>query len=599
MPFAIGETVGPYNLVAQLGQGGMATVYKAYHVALDRFVAIKVLHYAFMDDSNFLARFQREARVVAKLEHPNIVPVYDFSEFEGRPYLVMKFIEGETLKDRLEKGKLSAPEILSVVDSVGAALAYAHKQNVLHRDIKPSNVLLGQDGQIYLADFGLARLVETGESSLTADRMVGTPQYISPEQALSKPDLDARSDIYSFGVMVYEMTVGKVPFNAESPFSIIHDQIYTPLPMPRQANPEISVPLEQVLLKACSKTPEDRYKDVSTFVQSFRAALEIDSASLPPSGANSTTMVIDEALLIGAPTAADSVPGFQQSAVITAGAENPGEAASKPARKKVKTGWLILGIAGSLIILFLCLAVGWQVLKAGAAAKATRQAATQAALQAASTVTAVPVLLVTPPAVAQLSTPDQSALQMALNNAVTSWSKGNMPDSDKQLDAALALSGGDTKTLMADIRYLDNQQAWLSAAILVGKASQPGQISLANITPDQIDKIHEVFYNAARDPLSGDLFKQTGTHPLMVVARIRYQLYYGDSAQAQIQLNKLLSMPLQLKRFPEARLLQVEGSIQNKALQQASDEVISLLADNTIPVWVNQEAQTLKNHLNP
>ena len=592
MPFDVGETVGPYNLVAQLGQGGMATVYKAYHPALDRFVAIKVLHYAFMDDSNFLARFQREARVVARLEHPNIVPVYDFSEFEGRPYLVMKFIEGETLKDRLEKGRLTSTEILRVVDAVGAALSYAHHQNILHRDIKPSNVLLGQDGQIYLADFGLARLVQTGESSLTADRMVGTPQYISPEQALSKPDLDARSDIYSFGVMVYELTVGNVPFNAESPFSIIHDQIYTPLPMPRKANPEISEPLEQVLLKALSKSPDDRFNDVGSFVQAFHNALQMGSANQPPSVASAATMAVDTATLAGAPPpAADPIPGSQQPATMVTGVESPGEAVAKPTKKKIKTGWLILGIAGCLILLFLCLLVGRQIVRNAAAVKATGQVG--------STGTVAPELLTTAPGSAQLSTTDQAALQIALEKAVTSWSDGNIQDSGKQLDAVLALSGGNTKTLMADIRYLGNQQAWLPAAILIGKASQPGQISLTNITPDQIEKIHEVFYNAAKDPLSGDLFKQTGGHPLMVVARIRYEFYYGDPAQAQTQLDRLLSMPLQLLRFPEARLLQAEMSIQNKNLPQANDQLNALLADSTIPVWVNQEAQILKNQLNP
>ena len=599
MPFAVGETVGPYTLVAQLGQGGMATVYQAYHPALDRYVAIKVLHYAFMDDPNFLARFQREARVVAKLEHPNIVPVYDFSEFEGRPYLVMKFIEGETLKDRLEKGPLSSPEILRVVDSVGAALAYAHRQNILHRDIKPSNVLLGQDGQIYLADFGLARLVETGESSLTPDRIVGTPQYISPEQALSKPNLDARSDIYSFGVMLYELTVGKVPFNAESPFSIIHDHIYTPLPMPRQANPQLSKPLEQVLLKALAKNPDDRYPDVGSLVKAFHTALQMDSANPPPVGANINTLAVDGAMVTAA---ANSFPDDRPSSAIVARSESPAETpveasaetTAKQARKKVKTIWLILGIGGSLILLALCLVVGAQVLKNGAAAKATRQAATQEVLQAAGAATAAPAT-----AAVQLGTPSPGALQMALNNAVASWSKGNLQDADKQLDAVLAFSGADVKILMADIRYLGGQQAWLPAALLIGKASQPGQISLANITPDQIDKIHEVFYNAAKDPLSGQLFKQAGGHPLMVVAKMRYQLYYGDPAQAQNQLNKLLTMPLQLKRFPEARLLQVEESIQNKTMQQANDQLRALLADSTIPVWVNQEALTLKTQLKP
>jgi serine/threonine protein kinase len=598
MPFDVGESVGPYNLVARLGQGGMATVYKAYHPALDRDVAIKVLHFAFMDDKNFLARFQREARVVARLEHPNIVPVYDFSEYEGRPYLVMKFIEGETLKDRLEKGRLPSSEILRVVDSVGSALAYAHRQNILHRDIKPSNVLLGRDGQIYLADFGLARLVLTGESSLTADRMVGTPQYISPEQALSKPDLDARSDIYSFGIMVYEMVVGKVPFTAESPFSVIHDQIFTALPMPRQGNPEISEPLEQVLLKALSKNPDDRFNDVGSFVQAFRAALQMDSASLPQPSANIGTLVVDGAVLSEESTAAQ-FPGAQQPGDVLAGVNRPSKPFDASRKKKLKTGWLILGIAGSLILLLLCLVVGARILRNGAAAKATGQAGTQAALLASSTGTAVPAILMTPSTAAPLSTPDSSALQIALKNSVTSWSNGNMQDSDKQLDAVLVLSGGDTKTLMAEIRYLGSQQAWLPAAILIGKASQPGQISLAYVSPDQIDKIHEVFYNAARDPLSGGIFKQASIHPLMVVAKMRYQLYYGDPALAQTQLDKLLAMPLQLKRFPEARLLQVEMSIQSKDLQQAKNQENTLLADNTIPVWVNQEAQTLKKQLNP
>ena len=187
MPFAAGETVGQYRIIEQLGQGGMATVFKAYHPLLDRFVAIKALHPAFREDPNFLARFQREARVVAKLDHPNIVPIYDFAESEGRPYLVMKFIEGETLKARLENGPLPNNEILSIVEAVGAALSYAHQQGVLHRDIKPSNVLLATDGQIYLADFGLARIAQAGESTLSSDMMLGTPQYISPEQALASP----------------------------------------------------------------------------------------------------------------------------------------------------------------------------------------------------------------------------------------------------------------------------------------------------------------------------------------------------------------------------------------------------------------------------
>ncbi|MCK5318433.1 MAG: serine/threonine protein kinase, partial [Anaerolineales bacterium] len=137
MSFAIGENVGPYRIIEQLGQGGMATVFKAYHAALDRYVAIKVLHPAFKEEPNFLSRFQREARVVARLEHPNIVPIYDYAEHKGQPYLVMKFIEGQTLKARMNEKPLSKEEAVEIVDAVGGALAYAHKEGVLHRDVKP------------------------------------------------------------------------------------------------------------------------------------------------------------------------------------------------------------------------------------------------------------------------------------------------------------------------------------------------------------------------------------------------------------------------------------------------------------------------------
>ncbi len=272
MPFAVGVNVGPYRIIEQLGQGGMATVFKAYHASLDRYVAIKALHPAFNQDVTFEARFQREARVVAKLEHPHIVPVYDYAEYEKRPYLVMKFIEGDTLKARLDQGPLSSEEISKIVDAVGSALSYAHRQGVLHRDIKPSNVLVAKDGQMYLADFGLARIAQSGESTLSTDMIMGTPQYISPEQAMGKKDLDERTDLYSFAVMLYEMVVGRVPFNADTPFSVIHDHIYSPLPLPHTVNPSVPESVERVLLKSLAKEREDRYENVSQMVTAFKAA---------------------------------------------------------------------------------------------------------------------------------------------------------------------------------------------------------------------------------------------------------------------------------------------------------------------------------------
>ena len=273
MTIQIGENVGQYRVTAQLGQGGMATVYKAYHPSLDRYVAIKVLHPAFKEDTTFIARFQREALVLAKLEHANIVPIYDYAQHEGQPYLVMKFIEGETLKARLAQGPLKVGEALKVVDAVGSALAYAHKQGILHRDIKPSNVIIAADDQYYLSDFGLARIAQAGESTLSQDTMLGTPNYISPEQATGVRDLDARTDIYSFGVVLYEITVGRVPYSADTPFSVIHDHIYTPLPMPRALNPNVPEAVERVLLKSLAKDRADRYEDATALVTAFHQAV--------------------------------------------------------------------------------------------------------------------------------------------------------------------------------------------------------------------------------------------------------------------------------------------------------------------------------------
>ncbi len=269
MPFQQGENVGPYRIIEQLGQGGMATVFKAYHPNLDRYVAIKVLHPAFKLDPQFLERFQREARVVAKLDHPNIVPVFDYADHNGQSYLVMKFIEGETLKAVIDRQWPSKEQILGIVGSVGKALTYAHSKGVLHRDVKPSNILLAESGNVYLADFGLARMAEAGESTLSSDQLLGTPHYISPEQARGEKDLDAGTDIYSFGIVLYQLAVGRVPYSSDTPFSIIHDHIYTPLPLPRSINEKIPEDLERVLLKALAKDRKDRYASVQDLVGAF------------------------------------------------------------------------------------------------------------------------------------------------------------------------------------------------------------------------------------------------------------------------------------------------------------------------------------------
>ncbi|RMG89053.1 MAG: serine/threonine protein kinase [Chloroflexi bacterium] len=274
MAWQAGENVGPYRIIGQLGQGGMATVYKAYHPQLDRYVAIKVMHEAFQEDDAFIARFEREAKIVARLEHPHIVPVYGYDRYEGQPYLVMKYIEGKTLKHFLKNGPLPLEEILRIMTAVADALNYAHKQGVLHRDIKPSNIMIADDGTPYLTDFGLARIAQAGESTLSQDMLLGTPHYISPEQARGEQNLDGRTDIYSFGIVLYELVVGRVPFSADTPYAIIHDHIYTPLPLPTRVNPNIPEAVETVLLKALAKSPKDRFESANALMQAFKKAVE-------------------------------------------------------------------------------------------------------------------------------------------------------------------------------------------------------------------------------------------------------------------------------------------------------------------------------------
>ncbi len=278
MPFAPGEYVGPYKIIERLGHGGMATVWKGYHPPLDRYVAIKVLHPAFVDDTAFLERFHKEAKIVARLVHPHIAAVYDFSEEDGMPYLVMRYVEGETLKTVLRRAPLPLGRILEVLRPAGEALAYAHGQGVLHRDIKPSNIMETPEGEIFLTDFGLARMMEDVDAAFSRDMMVGTPQYISPEQARGE-ELDRGTDIYSLGVVLFEMLTGRVPFEGDTAQAIIRDQILSPPPRPSQFAPTIPEAVERVVLKALAKERGDRYRSVEEMMAALESAAS--EAALP------------------------------------------------------------------------------------------------------------------------------------------------------------------------------------------------------------------------------------------------------------------------------------------------------------------------------
>ncbi len=363
MSFSIGADIGAYTITDELGKGGMATVYKARHNKLERDVAIKVMHPTYSGEETFIRRFEREARVVARLEHPHIVPVYDYAVHEGHPYLVMRYIKGETLKDRLNEGNLSTREILRLTDAIASALDYAHSEGVLHRDIKPSNILLTAGQGVYITDFGLARVMQSGESTLSQGMIMGTPHYISPEQAKGVAELDGRADLYSFGVILYEMATGRVPFRAESDFSIIHAQIFDSPPLPSTINDSINPRLEMLLLKALEKEPDARYDTAGAMATALHKALDDTPSNISPAGIPALTDFTPVAMT-QVDAAASIPPPPPSKPEITAEEAEPIAPPPEPVvvekKKGKKTAVLIGGgiIAGIALCACLLLAVG-------------------------------------------------------------------------------------------------------------------------------------------------------------------------------------------------------------------------------------------------
>ncbi len=249
-----GQMLGPYRIINQIGEGGMATVYKAYQPSMDRNVAIKVLPSKLAESSEFTQRFQQEARIIAKLEHPHILPVFDYGENNGVTYFVMRYLDAGTLREKMETGRpLPLDEIDRLFTQLADALSYAHSNGIIHRDLKPSNALIDLQGNLFLTDFGIAKLLESASPRLTqTDAIMGTPAYISPEQAMAI-QVDQRSDIYSLGIILYEMVTGRVPFVAETPLAVILKHVSDPLPLPSTVKADIPEAIEKVVLKALAK----------------------------------------------------------------------------------------------------------------------------------------------------------------------------------------------------------------------------------------------------------------------------------------------------------------------------------------------------------
>ncbi len=355
MPNLIGQSLGRYHLLEQLGEGGMATVYKAYDTRLERDVAVKIIRRkAFPEEQleRILKRFEREAKALARLTHPNIVGVIDYGEHEGAPYLVMPYLPGGTLKQRLGK-PIPWQEAVHILLPIAQALEYAHEHNIIHRDIKPSNILLTEKGQPMLSDFGIAKILESDDAqTLTGTGVgVGTPEYMAPEQWTG--GAGPQSDLYSLGVVLYELITGRKPYTADTPAAVLLKQASEPLPRLGQFVRDLPEAIEKVLLKALARKPEDRYADMAAFasaLETLRSTSPLPlgegvgkrSASRPRMDDSMATIeqeaTRDEVVKKPAPVGRDSISSYI------------------PAKKRAWWPWAV-GVGGLLVVACIVIAV--------------------------------------------------------------------------------------------------------------------------------------------------------------------------------------------------------------------------------------------------
>lgn len=270
----IGRKLGKYEITALVGKGGMATVYKGYQPDIERYVAIKVLPPHPGQDDQFIERFRLEARTIARLQHPHILPLYDYGSQDDILYLVMALMDGGSLSERIRRrGAMSPAEVENILNPVASALDYAHRQGFIHRDIKPDNILLDREGFAALADFGIVKMLETGSGLTATGGLMGTPAYMSPEQGQGL-EVDSRSDVYSLGVVVFEMLAGKPPYQADTPMQLVFKQINAPIPDLSSVRPGLPAALDEVMHRALAKDPDMRYQTATALLYDFRRAIE-------------------------------------------------------------------------------------------------------------------------------------------------------------------------------------------------------------------------------------------------------------------------------------------------------------------------------------
>jgi len=350
----IGKTLGQYQIIQVAGKGGMAVVYKAFQPSLNRYVALKVLPDYLAQDEQFVMRFEQEARAAAALRHPNIMVIYDVGQEGNTHYIAAEYLEGTTLSQAIaaQRGLLPVPRIVNIVNQLASALDFAHTRGLVHRDIKPSNAFIGADEHMTLMDFGIAKALQGGAQMTRTGTMVGTPEYMSPEQAEGR-SIDPRSDIYSLGVMLYQLLTGRVPFQAETPTAVLLAHVMQMPQPPTQLNPNIPPAVEAVVMRSLAKRPQDRFSTAGELAQALAqsASGAPASAYLPPTVVPGRPTPTPPPVFTPPPA---SQPGYAP--------RTPTPPPMPPQRKSGRgVNWLLWGGLGLGAAAFLCV-VGFVIL---------------------------------------------------------------------------------------------------------------------------------------------------------------------------------------------------------------------------------------------
>lgn len=355
----IGKELGQYTITRKLGRGGMASVYLADQESIGRQVAVKVMPRHFLHDPNFLERFQREVKVIANLQHPRVLPVYDYGQIDERPYIVMAFMPGGTLADQIEKGGMTLKQTAKIIRQVSEGLDHAHRKGIIHRDFKPSNVLMSEYGDAVLADFGIAKMNEA-TVNLTGSGVIGTPSYMAPEMA-ERGEVTPAVDIYALGVTLYEMLTGRVPFQGETPLSVMMAHATRPVPDLLLNRPDVPAAVADVIKRAMAKRPEDRFRTAAEMAKALDVAVSgVKSTGTSPKPPPAQTMQMSQAgaspVGVTVPEPADSSAAGAIGSQSVAAPDAFQQETSTTKRSGLLRVFGGLGL-GALALIFLCVVI--------------------------------------------------------------------------------------------------------------------------------------------------------------------------------------------------------------------------------------------------